>query len=324
MKLSNEQLVELYQWMLWDRLLDQKANEIFRMGKLMSMYHSSQGQEAVNMGTLYALSKEDVFLPFHRGKASYVLRGLDLKFFMAGLYGKKEGFCQGRTPVGSHMGGDLSIGLLPTQGMIGSNFTFGVGAAMAFKLQKKPNAVMIPLGDGGSNRGDVHEGFNFAAVFKLPVVVMLSNNSWSISVPASSAVSVEQISVRASGYGIPGVTIDGRDVLKVYETVSEALERARNGEGPSLIEATVDRWGGHSANDPDIYRTDEDRAEARKIDPIIEYEKVLEGKKLLDDKKKKQFRDEITAEINEAVAYAESCTEPDFEDLIYGVYKEAS
>lgn len=288
MNLSNEQMLELYEWMLWERLLDQKANEIFRMGKLMSMYHSALGQEAVNMGSMYALKDGDAFLPFHRGKASYIMRGMDLNFFMAGLFGKKEGFCQGRTPVGSHMGGDASMGLLPVQGSVGSHFTIGVGAALAFKLQHKPNAVLIPLGDGGSNRGDVHEGLNFASILKLPMVIMLSNNGWSISVRASYAVSVEKISTRAIGYDIPGVTIDGRDVLKVHETISEALERARNGEGPTLIEAMVDRWTAHSANDPDIYRTDEERAEARKIDPIREYEKVLEKKKLLDEEKKKK------------------------------------
>ena len=322
MSLSNEKMLELYRWLLMDRLLDLKANELFRMGKLMSMYHSALGQEAVDIGAGFALQEGDAFLPGHRGKGIYILRGMDLNFFMAGMFGKKEGLGQGRIPVGSHMCGDPSIGLVPIQGAIGSPFTAGVGAALAFKLQHKPNAVLSFLGDGGSSRGDVHEGMNFAGVENLPLVIMLINNGWSLSVRSEFAIPVEQISVRAAGYGFPGITIDGRDVLKVYETTAAALERAREGGGPALIEAMVDRWTAHSANDPDIYRTDEEREEAKKIDPILEYEKVLEGKKILDEAKKEEIQAEITNRLDEAVAYADSCTEPGYEELIYGVYKE--
>ncbi|OGO15232.1 MAG: hypothetical protein A2Z14_08430 [Chloroflexi bacterium RBG_16_48_8] len=323
MSLSKKQMLELYRWLLLDRLLDLKANELFRMGKLMSMYHSALGQEAVDMGASYALKDGDAFLPSHRGKGIYIMRGIDLKFFMAGMFGKKEGLGQGRIPVGSHMCGDPSIGLVPIQGAIGSPFTAGVGAALAFKLQHKPNACLSFLGDGGSSRGDVHEGMNLAGVLHLPLVIILINNGWSLSVRSEYAIPVEHISARAAGYGFPGVTIDGRDVLKVYEAVSKALEKARKGGGPTLIEAMVDRWTAHSANDPDIYRTDEEREEARKIDPIHEYEKVLEDKNILDEEKREEIRSEISAQIEEAVAYADSCTEPGYEELVYGVYKEA-
>jgi TPP-dependent pyruvate/acetoin dehydrogenase alpha subunit len=323
MSLNNKKMLELYEWLLMDRLLDLKANELFRMGKLMSMYHSALGQEAVDIGAGYALQDGDAFLPSHRGKGIYILRGIDLKFFMAGMFGKKEGFGQGRIPVGSHMCGDPAIGLVPIQGAIGSPFTAGVGAALALKLQHKPNAVLSFLGDGGSSRGDVHEGMNFAGVQNLPLVIMLINNGWSLSVRSEFAIPVEQISIRAAGYGFPGMTIDGRDVLKVYETTSEALDRARSGGGPTLIEAMVDRWTAHSANDPDIYRTDEEREVAKKIDPIREYEKVLEEKNLLDEEKKVEIRNRISAQIEEAVTYADSCSEPGYEELIFGVYKEA-
>jgi TPP-dependent pyruvate/acetoin dehydrogenase alpha subunit len=322
MSLSKEKKLELYRWLMMDRLMDLKANELFRMGKLMSMYHSALGQESVNMGAAYALQDGDAFLPFHRGKAIYILRGMDLDFFMAGMFGKKEGFGQGRVPVGSHMCGNPTIGMVPMQGAIGSPFTAAVGAALALKLQHKPNATLFFLGDGGSSRGDVHEGMNFAAVENLPLVIVLINNGWSLSVRSEFAIPVENLSVRAAGYGFEGVTIDGRDVLKVYETVSKALEKARKGGGPTLVETMVDRWSAHSANDPDIYRTDEEREEAKKIDPIREYEKVLEKEKILDDKKKKTIQAEITKQLDEAVAYADSCTEPGFEELVYGVYKE--
>jgi TPP-dependent pyruvate/acetoin dehydrogenase alpha subunit len=322
MSLSKEKMLELYHWLLMDRMLDLKANELFRMGKLMSMYHSALGQEAVNIGAGYALQEGDAFLPSHRGKGIYILRGMDLKYFMAGMFGKKEGLGQGRVPVGSHMTGDPTIGLVPIQGAIGSPFTAGVGAALALKLQHKPNAVLSFLGDGGSSRGDVHEGMNFAGTQKLPLVIMLINNGWSLSVRSEYAIPVEHISIRAAGYGFPGVTIDGRDVLKVFNTTADALEKARQGEGPTLIEAMVDRWTAHSANDPDIYRTDEEREAAKKIDPIREYEKLLEEKKLLSEKKKEEVRSLIAAQIDEAVAYADSCSEPGLEELMYSVYKE--
>lgn len=163
---------------------------------------------------------------------------------------------------------------------------------------------------------------NFASVLNLPAVFYFVNNGWAISVPSSYALSVEHISQRAAGYNMPGVTIDGRDVLKVYETVSEALERARQGGGPSLVEAMVDRWSAHSANDPDIYRTDEQRAAIRKIDPIKVYEAVLEVRGLLDHGKRHAVRQEVLEELDAAIEYAESCTEPGFEDLMFGVYDE--
>ena len=199
MSLNNKKMLELYEWLLMDRLLDLKANELFRMGKLMSMYHSALGQEAVDIGAGFALKYGDAFLPSHRGKGIYILRGIDLKFFMAGMFGKKEGFGQGRIPVGSHMCGDPAIGVVPIQGAIGSPFTAGVGAALALKLQHKPNAVLSFLGDGGSSRGDVHEGMNFAGVQNLPLVIMLINNGWSLSVRSEFAIPVEHISVRAAG-----------------------------------------------------------------------------------------------------------------------------
>jgi len=322
MSLSKDKMLELYRWLIMERYLDLKADELFRMGKLMSMYHSALGQESVNIGAAFALQDGDAFLPFHRGKAIYILRGMDLNFFMAGMLGKKEGFGQGRVPVGSHMCGDPSIGMVPMQGAIGSPFTAGVGAALALKLQHKPNACLFFLGDGGSSRGDVHEGMNFAAVENLPLVIVLINNGWSLSVRSEFAIPVENLSVRAAGYGFEGVTIDGRDVLKVHEIVSKALEKARQGGGPTLVETMVDRWTAHSANDPDIYRTDEEREEAKKIDPILEYEKVLEGKKILDEVKKEEIQAEITKLIDDAVSFADSCSEPGYEELMYGVYKE--
>ncbi len=322
MDLTNEQMLELYRWLVMERLLDEKIDTLFRMGKIMSMVHPVLGQEAAYVGAYYALREGDAFCPRSRGKVVFPMRGMPLNYLMAGMFGKSEGLGQGRTPAGSHMNGDPSIGLMPTAGSVGSSFNIGVGAALAMKLQHRDNAVLIITGDGGSNRGDVHEGMNFAAVFNLPVLFYFINNGWAISVSADYALSVKHISQRASGYGIPGVTIDGRNVLEVYEAVSEAMERARRGGGPMIVEAMVDRWSAHSANDPDTYRTDEERAELREVDPIRNYESLLEGKGLLNEKMKREIREEITTTLDAAIDYADNGTEPSFSQLTYGVYKE--
>lgn len=324
MKLSDEHLLELYHWLVMERRFDERIDQLFRMGKIMSMFHPVLGQEAAYVGAYYALQQGDVFCPRSRGKVVFPMRGMPLNYLMAGMFGKSEGLGQGRTPAGSHMNGDPSIGLLPTAGSVGSSFNIGVGAALALKLQRRPHAALIITGDGGSNRGDVHEGMNFAAVFNLPAIFYFINNGWAISVSAEYALSVEHISQRASGYGIPGVTVDGRDVLAVHEAVSSGLERARQGGGPMVVEAMVDRWSAHSANDPDIYRTDEERAKLREIDPIRNYERLLEEKGLLDEGKKQQVREEVAAALDEAVAYADAGSEPGFSHMTYGVYKEAA
>ena len=322
MNLPDKELLELYRWMAMERLFDEKVNALFRMGKIMSMFHSVLSQEAVNIGAAYALQQGDAFIPSHRGKVIYLMRGMDLNFFMAGLFGKKEGFGQGRVPVGSHMCGDAEMGLLPSEGLIGSSFVVGVGAAFAMKLQHRPNATLIFTGDGGANRGDVHEGMNFAAVFKVPAVFLLINNGWSLSVKASYGLSVEHLSERAPGYNIPGTTIDGRNVLEVYEAMSGAMAAARSGEGPVLVEALVDRWSAHSVNDPDLYRTDEERAQARQRDPIKEYETLLLGQGLLSEAAIETISREIEVELNSAIDYAEGCSEPDIECLTYGLYQD--
>jgi TPP-dependent pyruvate/acetoin dehydrogenase alpha subunit len=323
MSLSDARLLELYRWMLMERLLDERTNALFRMGKVMSMYHPVLGHEAAIVGSGYALGEGDAVLPHYRGKVLYLMRGIALDYFMAGLLGKQEGLGQGRIPVGSHMCGEVSLGLLPLEGLVGAGVALGAGTALAMKLRRQGAATLICFGDGGSNRGDVHEAMNFAAVLKLPAVFFVINNGWAISVRASSALSVTHISERGRAYGMPGTTVDGRDVLKVYAAVAEALERARCGEGPSLVEALVSRWSAHSGNDPDIYRTDAERAEARRVDPVAEYASVLQRRGLLDRAKMEAIEAELKAAIDAAVAYADGCTEPDAECLTRGVYRAA-
>ena len=320
MDLPANQLLDLYRWMVMERLFDESVNSLFRMGKIMSMFHSALGQEAANVGAAYALREGDACIPSHRGKVVYLMRGMPLNDLMAGLFGKREGFGQGRIPVGSHMCGSASMGLLPAEGALGGSLVVGVGAALAMKLRREPNAALIFCGDGASNRGDVHEGMNLASVLKVPAVFFFVNNGWSLSVRASYGLSVERISTRAAGYGLPGVTVDGWRVLEVHGAVSAALRRAREGAGPALVEAVVSRWSAHSVNDPEIYRTDDERREARRRDPVADFEATLVDRGLLSGAEIERIKTECQAALDAGIAFAEGCSEPDEKCLTSGVY----
>jgi TPP-dependent pyruvate/acetoin dehydrogenase alpha subunit len=319
---GRETMLELHRWMVWDRLLDVKLNEAFRAGKVMSMYHSASGQEAANVGAVLALEADDVTVPYFRGKAVFLIRGLDLRYFIAGVFGKKEGFGQGRSMTGSHMMGDPSKGLLPMQGGVGGSVATATGAALAFKVQDKRAAVLAWIGDGASNRGDVHESMNLAAVLELPVVYLFVNNGWALSVPSSYALAVPHLSDRAAAYGMRGVTVDGSDPVEVYVTVSEALEQARHDRVPSVVEVVVRRAGPHSVNDPDLYRSEEERVADREYDPVRRFEASLVEQGLLEPDAVAALWREIEEEIDEAVAFADDCSEPGLEDLLSGVYEE--
>ena len=180
---------------------------------------------------------------------------------------------------------------------------------------------MPHFGDGGANRGDFHEGINMAAALDLPVVFLLTNNGFAMSVPIEKATGLKSLSVRAEGYGIPGVTVDGNDVRAVYEVVQSAVDRARNGEGPSLIECMTFRWTGHSISDADIYRSDEEREEGKKKDPIVRYKSELVSEGVITKKDAEDVEEQVKQEIDDVVHYCENeCTAPDPADIIHHVY----
>jgi TPP-dependent pyruvate/acetoin dehydrogenase alpha subunit len=317
---STETSLELHRWMVWERLLDHRMNASFRAGKVMSMFHSASGHEATHVGAGLALAEGDAIVPSYRGNAIFLMRGMDLDYFVAGTFGKKEGFGQGRSMVSSHMMGDRSLGLIPMQGALGGPVATGVGAALAFRQMSRANAVLIPHGDGGSNRGDVHESMNFAAALRLPAVFLFINNGWAISVPSSYALSARNLADRAAGYGMTGVTIDGSDPRLVYEVVSEALGRARRDREPSVVEAVVRRGGAHSVNDPDLYRTDEEREQDAIADPVLRFEAQLVAEGLLDEEGVASLWADIASRIDAAIERADTLTEPGPEILETGVY----
>jgi len=318
MEIGEKDLLAMYRWMVLNRAFEEKTLELLKLGKLVGFHHPNVGQEAVDVGSCYGLRKDDTIMPTHRGKGKYLMKGVDMKIMMAGMFGKRNGSGKGRGPA-SHSG-DNSIGLLAGTGLIGSGIPISTGAALAMKLQKKDSVALHFFGDGASNRGDFHESLNMAGVMKLPVVYVCDNNCYAISVSQTCAMAITDIAIRASSYGFPGVVVDGNDVLAVYEAAQQAITRARRGEGPTLIECKTYRWMGHSMNDPGVYRTPQEVEAWKQKCPIRLFEAYLKRKGLLDDQKTKEVCRQVKEEIEEAVQFAEASPLPLPEDTLLDVY----
>jgi TPP-dependent pyruvate/acetoin dehydrogenase alpha subunit len=323
-KISKNALTEMLYWMLLGRRLEERITVLFREGRLRGHHHPGIGQEATNVGVTYPLRDDDYIAISHRGKSSELMRGIRLKDLVGGYYAKKDCLQGGLIPTGSHMYGDLSKGVIPMPGIIGSVIPIAVGAGLAQKMKKNNGVVICIFGDGACNRGDFHEGVNMAAALKLPVVFVLANNGYSMSVSVEKATGLKELSVRAAGYGIPGLTIDGNDVLQVYQEAVRAIKRARDGKGASLIECMVHRWTGHSISDADVYRTDEQRREGEKRDPVARFKKELLSKDVLTGKAYDALEKRVAKEIEQAVEYSENeCVFPNPADVLKNVYAQS-
>jgi TPP-dependent pyruvate/acetoin dehydrogenase alpha subunit len=321
MKLTAKNLKEMLYWTVMGRRLEERITVLFKEGRMRGHHHPGIGQEATNVGVCYALGKEDYVLLTHRGKAPALMRGIPLRDLMAGYYAKKEGIGGGRSPTGSHMYGDISRHVIPMPGVIGSGIPVAVGAALGAKLKKVGGVVACFFGDGAANRGDCHEGMNLAASLKLPIVFVLANNGYSISISVEKATGLKTLSARAAGYGMPGVTVDGNDVRAVYSEAAKAVARAREGKGPTLLECLVHRWTGHSISDADIYRSDKERKEGEARDPVQRFKRELVAEKIITEEEYAKLEERVASEIEESVQYSEKrCTDPDPSDILRGVY----
>jgi acetoin:2,6-dichlorophenolindophenol oxidoreductase subunit alpha len=318
MELSRKDLLEMYRWMVLDRVFEERTVALLKLGKLVGFHHPNIGQEAVDVGTCYGLRKDDTIMPTHRGKGKYLLKGVDMKLMMAGMFGKRNGCGKGRGPA-SHSG-DNSIGLLAGTGLIGSGIPLSTGAALAMKMQKKDSVALHFFGDGASNRGDFHEALNIAGVMRLPIVYVCDNNCYAMTVPAACSLAIKDIAVRAAGYGFPGVVVDGNDLPAVYQATQIAIARARRGEGPTLIECKTYRWLGHNFNDPMLYRSAEEVESWKKKCPVRRFENHLQETGLLDDAKIQEVYRSVNEEIEDAVRFAEESPLPLPEDTLLDVY----
>lgn len=313
--LSADRLLALYESMLRIRRFEMAAGDLFTRGLIKGAAHSYAGQEAIAAGTCANLTPRDYIGSYHRGHGHCIAKGANVAQMMAELMGKATGSCGGLG--GSMHVADLDLNILGANGIVGATMPLGAGAALASQMRGEGQVAVAFFGDGAANQGVFHEALNLAAVWKLPMIFVCENNQYALSTAITKTTSVEQISTRASSYGVPGKTIDGNDAVEVYHVIGEAIERARAGEGPSLIEAMTWRWGGHSMRtnlmDP---RSEADRLAWQARCPLIRMRERLVGL----EAEVAAIDARIDKEIADAIAFAEQSPEPDLAVLDNAVY----
>ena len=318
MKLTNNDLIKLYGNMWYIRHFEQRLADLFAEGVLPGFIHLGIGQEACMAGTCFNLGDGDIIGATHREHGVLLCRGVSGDAIMAELYGKVTGTCKGKG--GSMHACGLKQGALGNNAILGPAQTIVNGFAYAHKTRKNKKVAVSMFGDGASNRGEFHEGMNFASMWNLPSIYIINNNGYAISVPKSKQQKIDDLSARAAGYGIPGVSIDGNDLIAVIETTGEAIARAREGGGPSLIEFKTYRWRGHFEGDPTPYRTDEEVAEWKKKDPIKRFEKILLERSVATEKDMKDIHDQMLAKVDGHQKFAEDSPWPPMSEMYTDVY----
>ncbi len=306
---SPELLLGLYRMMLKCRMCDEKARILFRQSKFAGNFYSAVGQEATEVGAAYSLRDDDWIAPSHRDWIANIVKGVPLKFCFAQLFAKTTSPDRGRSSP-AHMGYPPLNVITPASSIAGQ-LNVGTGVALGLKKLGRDSVVVAFFGDGATSIGGFHEALNFAGVHRLPIVYVCQNNLWAESVPLRLQTAVTDLADKAKGYGFPGVSVDGNDILAVYEAATRSIARARSGEGPTLIECKTYRWYGHSEIDPAKYRTKEEVESWKKKEPIGRFEKVLAERKLLTESQKAAIAAEISREMDEAVDFAEKSPYPD-------------
>jgi 2-oxoisovalerate dehydrogenase E1 component alpha subunit len=318
--LTDEQVLAMYRAILFVRKVDERMWILNRAGKIPFVI-SCQGQEGVQIGAAFALDREkDWLCPYYRDWGMVTVFGQTAQDHMLSAFAKKEDPNSGGRQMPGHFG-DVRYRILTGSSPVTTQVLHAVGIAYAGRLQKKDFVVLTSCGEGASNQGDWHEAMNFAGVHQLPVIFVVENNRYAISVPLHKQVAGEEIAKRAAGYGMPGVKVDGNDPLKVYQAVKEAADRARRHEGPTLIEAICYRLVPHSSDDDDrTYRTRAEVEEARKYDPLVLFQQILINTGILTEEKEKTMQQQIAEEIDRATEYAEKAPYPDPAALYTHVY----
>ncbi len=318
---NNDLLMEMQRRMLRIRRFEERVIQLVERGEIVGAAHSYIGEEAVAVGACLALRDDDWITGNHRSHGHPIAKGGDVNKAMAELLGKSTGFCKGKG--GSMHLADFSVGILGESGILGSSIPTAVGAALGSQLQGNDRVAVPFFGDGASNEGAFHESLNLAAIWKLPVVFLCENNQYAVTSSFKKMVASENISDRAAAYNIPGVLVDGQDVIAMYEAVSEAVARARAGEGPALIEGRTYRYFDHSlglnriVRDP--YREDEEVEHWKQRDPIIIHAKLLLSQGIATQVELDALESEIAAQIDEATEFARQSPYPEpsalFEDM---------
>src|SRR5499433_1412643 len=317
-KLSPEQLLDMFHWLKLIRAFDERLSILVRQGKVRSGVYTGIGQEAIIVGTCYGLRREDFVCPLHRDLGSFLMKGVDARTMMSQMFAKTTGLSKGRDSA-LHSGVS-ERGIFGNTSMLGANLPAAAGLGYTFKMEKVDNVVIAYFGEGASNVGDFHEALNFAGVQQLPIVFVCENNQYAYSVPLEKTMAIDDVAIRAEGYGFEGVAINGNDVLAVYQSMQGALARARGGNGPTLIECKTYRWHGHSEHDKAFYRTDEELAMWKSRDPIPTFTTYLEGLHVLTGDKRQEIEHRVSATIDEAVDFAMNAPDPVPEEAATDLY----
>ncbi len=309
---------ELLETMLLIRAFDEKVDELYAEGALHGTAHFYVGQEAVAVGLISALEEGDVITGTHRGHGHAIAFGLDVDRMAAELLGKASGYCHGKG--GSMHIADVGAGMLGANGIVGGSMGIACGAAWAFKRRDEDHVAVCFFGDGAVQEGIFNETLNLGAIWKLPVVFVCENNQYAMSLSVKRGFATERISDRAAGYGMPGATVDGMELDEVHEAASEAVERARGGEGPTLIEAVTYRYLGHSKSDANLYRTRDEIVQWREQDPIGRLAMKLEEEGVLESDEWRSMERSAREEIAEAFDKAAREPEPEPASALEDVY----
>jgi len=307
--LSPERMITLLGQMERIRVFEETAEQLYMRGLVHGTMHLSIGQEATAVGTIAALEPSDYILSTHRGHGHCLAKGADPGRMMAEFMGKETGYCGGLG--GSMHIADVSVGNLGANGIVAGGIPIAVGVGWSMKAQRRREVCMVFFGDGAANEGAFHEAMVCAAMWKLPIIFVCENNHYAMSLSVRTAVSTDDISERAAAYDVPGVSVDGNDLLAVYEAAAIAVDRARTGHGPTLIEAKTYRWRGHSKSDRNLYRTQDEIQMWKARDPILRFRSYLVDADVLDEAHAAAITSEAKDAINAGVAFAEQSAEPD-------------
>jgi len=310
----------LYYMQLTRELEFRIERKLYRQGKIVGGVYVGRGQEAIAVGSCIDLRKDDVVCPSHRDMGAFLIRGMPVRTILAQYMARKTGATRGRDG-NMHMG-DMQYNLIAFVSMLADNVPVAAGIGMSFKMRNEDRIAVCFFGDGATSRGDWHEGINMAAVMKVPVVYVCNNNQYAYSTPLERQMAVENIADRAEAYGLPGVIVDGNNVIEVWQAVTTAIERARSGGGPTLVECKTFRMTGHSAHDdagyvpPQLFQFWEER------DPIRRHERFLIDRGQMTTSEAVDLKNRINSEIDEAIRIAEKDPFPDPEDCLKDVYYE--
>jgi pyruvate dehydrogenase E1 component alpha subunit len=319
LELEKDVLIGLYRTMLTIRRFEERVSKEFNEGTIIGFVHSYIGQEAIAAGVIANLRRDDRIVSNHRGHGHCIAKGADLNGMMAEIYGKSTGYCKGKG--GSMHIADFSIGMLGANGIVGAGLPIATGAALAAQLEEKGRVTVVFFGDGASQEGEFHESLNLASIWKLPIVFVCENNFYGVNTPAQYAMGMADIARKALSYNMPGIVLDGNDVVAVYSAAHNAIAQAREGNGPGLLECKTYRWHSHfEANSiPDLRPVEEIEAWKEKC-PIANFELKLFEQGVLTPQEVEELDHHVLAQVDDAVNYAKRSPLPDPESALEDIF----